>query len=85
MWLSGVGTVPQTEKSPVQFLVRADAWVVVWSPVGGMGEATDPSSLSHRCFSPSFSFPFPLKGREGGRKERKEEGREGGREPHSSG
>ena len=52
MWLSGLGGVLQTERSPVQFLVRAGPWVAGQLPVEGMKEATA------QCFSPSLPFPF---------------------------
>ena len=32
MWLSGLGIVPQTKRSPVQFQVRAHAWVEGQTP-----------------------------------------------------
>ena len=57
VWLSGLSTGLQTERSPVRLLVRARAWVPGQVPVGGVWGATDP------CFFPSFSpsFPFSLK------------------------
>ena len=33
VWLSGLGIIPQTTKSPVRFLVRAYEWVVGLIPV----------------------------------------------------
>ena len=35
VWLSGLSTGLRTESSLVQFLVRAQAWVVVWAPSWG--------------------------------------------------
>ena len=57
MWLSVLGAGLQTKWSLVWFPVRAHDWVVgqVKSHVGGVREAT-----THRCFSHSFSLPFPL-------------------------
>ena len=44
-----VGIVPQSERSPVRFPVRAHAWVVGLVPGQAMGESVDP------CFSPTLS------------------------------
>ena len=60
MWPSGLDIVPRSERSPVQSLVRAHAWVVGQIPSwggGGMGEATD-RCLSH--MSMFLSLPFSL-------------------------
>ena len=35
VWLSGLGVILQTKGSPVQFLVRAHAWVVGQVPSRG--------------------------------------------------
>ena len=55
VWLSGLSTSLQTEMLPVQFPVRARAWVAGQVPSWGMREAT------YHCFSPSLSpSPPPL-------------------------
>ena len=40
VWLSGLSTGLQTKGFLVRFPVRAHAWVVAGSPVGGVQEAT---------------------------------------------
>ena len=61
LWFSGLSVLPQTKRSPVQFLVRAHAWVVGSVLVGGVQEATN---LCFSCtlmfLSLSFSLPSPL-------------------------
>ena len=60
MWLSGLGVVPQTERSLVGFPVRAHAWVVGQVLVGGIQEATNQRfSQTWMFLSLSFSFPPP--------------------------
>ena len=50
-----VGVILQTERLPVQFLVRAHAWVAGLVPGRGVGRRQlFGVSLSHRCFSPSL-------------------------------
>ena len=44
-WLRWLSIIPQSERSPVRFLVRAHAC---------------DASLSHQCFSPSLSPFLPL-------------------------
>ena len=64
MWLSGLGIFPQSKSLPVQFPVRAHAWVagsvLSW---GAYERQLINVSLSHQCFSPSLSpfLPIPLK------------------------
>ena len=56
-----VGIVPQGEGSQVQFVGRARAWVAGLVPGWGAHERQPVDvSLSHQCFSPSFSLPPPL-------------------------
>ena len=60
--LAGVAqlaTVPQSEASLFQFLVRAHAWVVGSVPGGGAYKR-QLINVSHQCFSPPLSLPFPL-------------------------
>ena len=60
MLLSWLGIVPQVERLPVRFPVRAPAWVVGLVPSWGTYEKELINiSLSHQCFSPSLS-PFLL-------------------------
>ena len=60
MWLIWLGVVPQSKRLPVQFLVRAHAWVAGLSP-GCVGEAIDQCfPLALMFLSPSFSFPLAL-------------------------
>ena len=55
-WLSCFGVVLQTKTSPVQFPVRAHAWVAGSVPGWGTCKRQLISvSLIHRCFSPSLS------------------------------
>ena len=56
-WFSGLGVIPQSKRSPVQFLVRAHAWVA-----GSVPWKRQPInvSLSHQCFSPSLSPSLTL-------------------------
>ena len=53
VWLSGLGIILQT-KLPVQFLVRAQTWVVGQVSAGSVQEATN------RCFSYSLSPSLPI-------------------------
>ena len=57
VWFSWLGIILQSERSRVQFLVRAHAWVaglvLSWRQVINV-------SLSHQCFSPSLSPSLPL-------------------------
>ena len=60
VWLSGSGDIPQSERLPVWFPVRAHAWVV--RQVHGWGPARDKRLmfLSHIYVSlPLFLPPFP--------------------------
>ena len=60
VWLSGLGVIPQSERSPVRFLARAQAWVL--GQVSGLGaHERQPInvSLSHRYFFPSLSPSLP--------------------------
>ena len=60
-WLSWLGIVLQSKKSPVQFLVRALAWVAGSVPGQGMYERQQ-MLLSHIAVSlPLPPFPSPLK------------------------
>ena len=54
VWFSGLSASLWTKGLPVQFPVRAHAWLWARSPDGGVWEAT-----THWCFSPSL--PLPLK------------------------
>ena len=61
MWLSWLGFSPWREWSPVQFLVRTQAWVA--GSVPGRGQLKKQPidvSLSHRCFSSSLSSSLPF-------------------------
>ena len=59
--LSWLGIVLQCKRLLVQFLVTAHAWVAGLIPSEGTYKRQQIDvSLSHRCFSPSFSLPFPL-------------------------
>ena len=60
MWLSGLCTGLQTKRLLVRFPVRACAWVVARSPVGGMGEITS-QCFSHTRIFLSPSLPLTLK------------------------
>ena len=60
MWLSWLGTIPQSERSPVQFPVRAHVWIADSVPSWGVCKRQPMDvSLSYRCFAPSFLPPFP--------------------------
>ena len=57
VWLSGLSASLQTERSPVQFPVRAHAWgagQVPWVRGGARGNHT------FMFLSLSFSLPYPL-------------------------
>ena len=54
MWLSGLSAGLWTKGSPVQFPVRAHAWLWARFPAGGAGEAT-----TYWCFSPCLSPSLP--------------------------
>ena len=59
VWLSGVSAGLQTQRSLVQFPVRAHAWVVGRVPI--WGHARDNQlmlSLTHQCFSPLLFSSF---------------------------
>ena len=61
LWVSWLGVVLQTERSQVQFPVRAQAWVA--GSVPGQSACRRQLigvSLLHWCFSPSFSPSLPL-------------------------
>ena len=61
VWLSGMSTSLWTKRSPIQFPVRAHSWVVGQVPSWGTCERQLINvSLTHWCFSPSFSFSLPL-------------------------
>ena len=56
-----VGVIPQSKRLPVQFPVRAHAWVVALVPgCGSYERQLMDVSLSHQCFSPSLSSSLPL-------------------------
>ena len=59
LWLSGLGVVPQTKRSPVQFLIRAHAWVVGHILVGEV-RSNQLMFFLHIDVSLPFSLPFPL-------------------------
>ena len=56
VWLSGLGTSLQSKRSPVQFPVRAHAWVAVQVPSRGRMR----SNHTLMFLSLSFSLPPPL-------------------------
>ena len=59
MWLSWLGMIPQSKSVPVQFLIRAHAWVVGLFPSWGVWERQPINvSLTHWRFSPLFLPPF---------------------------
>ena len=61
VWLSWLGIIPQGERLPIRFLVRAHALVAGLVPSLGTYERQPIDiSLSHRCFSPSLSLSFAL-------------------------
>ena len=63
-WLSSLGVILQSKRSPVWFPVRAHSCVLSLVPGQGTYERQPINvSLSHRCFSPSLSpcLPFSLK------------------------
>ena len=59
VWLSGLSAILQTERSLVQFPVRARAWVVGQVPSWGGVRGNQFMYLSCMCLSLSFS-PLPL-------------------------
>ena len=62
VWLSWLGVVPQSGRLPFRFPVRAQAWVVDWSWMGHMQEATNWCfSLMLMFLSISFSLSISLK------------------------
>ena len=64
MWLSWLGIVPQMERSPVPFPVRAHAWVAgsVLCPLSAVLTGGNQSTLlSHVDVSLSPSLPLSLK------------------------
>ena len=57
----GWSVIPQYKRKPIQFPVRAPAWVVGLVFGGGAyGRHPIDDSLSHPCFSPSLSSSLPL-------------------------
>ena len=61
VWVSGLSTGLQTERSPIRFPVRAPAWVAGQITGEGVWEATDRCFSYTLMFSPlSFSLPSPL-------------------------
>ena len=74
MCLSGLGIVPQSERSSVQFWSGHKPVLRAMSSFGGV-QLTD-VSLSHGCFSPSS--PLSINEWKVGRKEGRTDGREGG-------
>ena len=61
MWLGGLGTVLQTERSPVRFPIRANAQVagqVLWS--GVCERQMIDVYFTHHCLSLSLSPSLPL-------------------------
>ena len=60
-WLSGLSTSLQTQGSPVQFPVKAHAWVVGQAPSRGcVRDKHTPMFLSNDAGSRQFSSPqFP--------------------------
>ena len=64
MWLSWLNIVLQSKGSPVQFPLRAHAWVARQVPgLGACKRQLLAVSSPHQCFSPSLfpSFPLSLK------------------------
>ena len=61
VWLSWLGVILPSKRLPVQFSVRAHAWVAgsVLAQCAGERQPIN-VSLSHRCFSPSISPYLPL-------------------------
>ena len=56
-----LGIIPQSKRLPVQFPVRAHAWVVGSVPGWGTCQRQQIDvSLSHQRFIPSLSPSFPL-------------------------
>ena len=54
VWLSGLSASLQTKGSPVQFPVRAHAWVLGWVPRGGCSRG------NHTLMLPFLSPSLPL-------------------------
>ena len=60
VWLNWLDVDPQSERLPVQFLLRAHAWVAgLILSVGTFRRQPPDVSLSHQCFSPSLSPSLP--------------------------
>ena len=59
MWLSWLGVIPQSERSLVQFPVRAHAWVVGLVPSWSTYERRPPSCNHHTvvCVQPPKTLP----------------------------
>ena len=67
VWLSWLEVISQSKRLPVQFLVRAHAWVAGSIPGQGVCQRHSINvSLSHQRFSPSLSLfpPSPSKNKE---------------------
>ena len=60
VWASGLSTSLRTQSLPVQFLVRAHAWVEGQVPfMGACKKQLIDVSLMHQCLSPSLSLSLP--------------------------
>ena len=60
VWLSGLSAGLQTERSPVQFLVRAHAWVTGQVPSGGRARGNQSMYLLHITVSLPLFLPSHL-------------------------
>ena len=61
VWLNWLGVVPQSERSLVQFLVKAHAWLRILAQLGRRWKATDQCfSLTSMFLSPFLSPSLPL-------------------------
>ena len=56
MWLSWLGVVPQSRRSPVQLSGRMPGWHFL-SPVRAGTRGND-RCFSHQCLPPSLYFPL---------------------------